>query len=217
MFRVLYTFCSSSYLHCLRSKTTNKHTRPRTDYLSYPYPPSQRYIFANTMSIYYGAESGSDSDSDHDTVVLLERFSRPSQWSKTPTTQTFHPFPRLPAELRARVWAIALHSQIEYVDRDEVHFTDEIRIHQEDEVIAQSLRGYPSLFFVNREARYEAAKIDGGKWYSLKAGLEIYANLARENVIVFSCYRGPRHLNYRYNGRFEKRGCAGHCKCCRPW
>ncbi|KAI4638262.1 hypothetical protein J4E93_010261 [Alternaria ventricosa] len=170
------------------------------------------------MSIYYGAESDSDSDSDHDTVVLLERFSRPSQWSNTSTTQTFHLFPSLPAELRARVWAISLQDQIEYIDSTEADFPDEVRIHEEGGIIAQSIRGYPSLFFVNREARYEAAKIDGGTWYTLEAGVEIYASLSKEEVIVFTCYRGPSHLDdYQYDGRFNVRDCDGHCVCCRPW
>ncbi|KAI4620743.1 uncharacterized protein J4E87_007071 [Alternaria ethzedia] len=163
------------------------------------------------MSIYYGAES----DSDDDTVVLLERFSRPSPWSKTPTTRTFHLFFRLPPELRARVWTIALHNQIEYVDDLDFDRPNEVRIHKEKGTItAHVIRGYPTLFFVNREARYEAAKIDGGTWYTLKPGVEIYVNSAKEKVRVFTCYQGPKLGDSPFE-RVVKWFCGDwHFQCC---
>jgi len=165
------------------------------------------------MSIYYGAES----DSDDDTVVLLERFSRPSPWSKTPATQAFHLFPSLPAELRARVWAIALHNQIEYVDDLDFDRPNEVRIHEEKgKIIVNTFRGYPPLFFVNREARYEAAKVDGGTWHSL-AGVKIYANLAKEDIKFFTCYRSGKSGNRGLIEGFKVFSCTGHQKWRCPW
>ena len=147
-------------------------------------------------------QNGDESDSYDECEVQLERFPRASERSHTPATRTFHSFSRLPAELRARVWAMALHNQIKYVGskhvgskhvgRNKIDVPNEIHVHEEKGTItAQAIRGYPMLFFVNREARYEAAKIDGGTWYALKPGVEIYANLDKEKVFVFSCYQGP--------------------------
>jgi len=154
---------------------------------------------------------GDESDSYDECEVQLERFPRASEWSHTPATRNFHPFSRLPAELRARVWAIAVHDQIEDLGIAHIDLENQVNIHEEKgKIIAYTFRGYPSLFFVNREARYEAAKIDGGTWYPLTAGVEIYANLDKEEVFVFSCYQGPvlELAIRRFNGG-NKIGCNG--------
>jgi len=143
--------------------------------------------------------------------VQLEWFPRASEWSHTPATRTFHLFSRLPAELRARTWAIALHDQIEHLGSAYIDLENQVNVHEEKgKIIVNAFRGYPSLFYVNREARYEAAKIDGGAWYPLTAGVMIYANLDKEEVFVFSCYKGPdlELAIRRFNGG-NKLDCSG--------
>jgi len=92
---------------------------------------------------------------------------------------------------------MALHNQIKHVGskhvgRNKIDIPNKTHVHEEKgTIIAHAIRGYPTLFFVNREARYEAAKNDGGTWYELKPNVEIYANFDKEEVFVFSCYQGP--------------------------
>ncbi|OWY55942.1 hypothetical protein AALT_g11269 [Alternaria alternata] len=98
-----------------------------------------------------------------------------------------HFFSRLPAELRARIWAIAVNDQIEQVSGrwpSDNYTGNTVTIHEHKEVDGEkqlsitSTRGYPTLFAVNREARYEAAKIDGGAWYTLGTDApEVYDGL----------------------------------------
>jgi hypothetical protein len=123
---------------------------------------------------------------------------------KTKTTQqtVFHPFSRLPAELRARIWAIALEDQREqgtdhlrmirgfHVNAVEVHEhekMDGVGV-REKQLRVVTTRGYPTLFSVSREARYEAAKVDGGAWYGLGIDApEVYVNLDKERVYFATC------------------------------
>ncbi|KAF7678847.1 hypothetical protein GT037_002595 [Alternaria burnsii] len=110
----------------------------------------------------------------------------------------FHLFSRLPAELRAKIWAIALEDQKEQVpDYDSVvtGYGNSVIIHEHKEVDGKkqfsilSTRGYPTLFAVNREARYEAAKVDGGAWYTLgDEAPEVYVDLEKELVWFATCY-----------------------------
>jgi phosphoribosyl 1,2-cyclic phosphodiesterase len=45
-----------------------------------------------------------------------------------------------------------------------------------------------ALFFVNHEARYEAARIDGGAWYSLGVGeVKLYVNFEKDIVYLYDC------------------------------
>jgi hypothetical protein len=133
-----------------------------------------------------------------DAMRPLEQFTWSFNSSHTPTTDnkitnqpTFHPFPRLPAELRARIWAIALYNQTKHLGLD--YIPHAVEIHGANgKITVRTDRGYPSLFFVNREARYEAAKVDGGAWYAIDSGVEVYASLDKEEVVFFSCYKGPR-------------------------
>lgn len=78
---------------------------------------------------------------------------------------TFHRFQELPAELRARILFYA------HIDDCSIFHSSKNRIiefHYYDpsvpEVSLTVSRRYPVLFSVNREARYEAARIEGGTW-----------------------------------------------------
>jgi hypothetical protein len=79
----------------------------------------------------------------------------------------FHFFPDLPAELRVCVWHVALE-----VDYDDLNGCDRIiELHSYNptfkRIAASVSRRYPTLFEVNREARYEAAKASGGEWVTV--------------------------------------------------
>ena len=108
----------------------------------------------------------------------------------------FHSFPALPAELRARIWTEAL--QEEYSDLMGCSRFIEIHTYNPDleEFSLTISRRYPSLFHVTREARYEAAKADGGEWITLngrycskrttstRPGVEICVNFARDTFLI---------------------------------
>ncbi|KAI4620753.1 uncharacterized protein J4E87_007081 [Alternaria ethzedia] len=152
---------------------------------------------------------------DEDPNPFLERFNavpvpkkRSSKARRSINKSIFHPFPRLPAEIRANIWAIALEDRIY---RPEKHHRvipplNTVFVSQfGTKVWVKTSRRYPALFFVNREARYEAARADGGKWYPLgTSAIEIYANPKKEFVFICDFYTGPRHTSFhqiaqRYN------------------
>ncbi|CAN9355750.1 unnamed protein product [Alternaria alternata] len=122
--------------------------------------------------------------------------------TKTTQQTVFHPFSRLPAELRAKIWAIALEDQKEQVpdywlrdtgNSNTVTFHEHKEVDREKQLSIMSTRGYPTLFAVNREARYEAAKVDGGAWYELDIDApEVYVNLDKERVYFAGCCRSSR-------------------------
>ncbi|KAF2243322.1 hypothetical protein BU26DRAFT_115936 [Trematosphaeria pertusa] len=119
---------------------------------------------------------------------------------------TFPRFPDLPAELRARIWKHAL-----FNDYRELHGNDRIIefhgycnfdsiLHLPGISVTVSRR-YPTLFAVNREARYETTKLDGGGWARVKARhngdtetskarsaapgpFEIYINFDRDTIFI---------------------------------
>ncbi|KAI4638251.1 hypothetical protein J4E93_010250 [Alternaria ventricosa] len=103
---------------------------------------------------------------------------------------TFHPFPRLPAEIRVKIWAIALQDQ--YKDRlfrQDLYWTPGLvennvtLFRSQDGFYVNTSRGYPTHFFVNREARSEAARCDGGAWLPLGDGaVKVYINFGKEDV-----------------------------------
>jgi len=103
---------------------------------------------------------------------------------------TFHPFLRLPAEIRVKIWAIALQDQ--YLERPCDEDTDRMFVWVENSVTLITSqngfyvipsRGYPTHFFVNREARAEAARCDGGVWLPFDDGaVEVYVNFDKEDV-----------------------------------
>jgi len=129
------------------------------------------------------------------TVVPVPR-KRSSKVRKSINKSLFHAFPRLPAEIRAQIWAIALEDRIYRPDRYarvkprlNGIFISQIR----HKLCVRTRRRYPALFFVNREARYEAVKVDGGDWYPLGVGaVEIYANPKKECITVCDTYEGSR-------------------------
>jgi hypothetical protein len=115
---------------------------------------------------------------------------------RAPRGRNFNAFSHLPAEIRAKVWAIALQDQIVRQWRSDTdplpRHTIDIHQYKDQEGIERVnmmlTRGYPSLFFVNREARYEAARVDGGAWYPLGVGAtEVYANFDKEDVYIGCC------------------------------
>ncbi|KAH9878738.1 hypothetical protein IAQ61_002012 [Plenodomus lingam] len=86
----------------------------------------------------------------------------------TQSTPTFHPFPHLPYELRIKIWAYAIPDSFL---KTAISFSEGrgcIRLYRTgsgDEIIPRFFphaRIYPVLFAVNREARFEVARIDGG-------------------------------------------------------
>ncbi|KAB2099291.1 hypothetical protein AG0111_0g12547 [Alternaria gaisen] len=136
---------------------------------------------------------------------------------KTKITQqtVFHPFSRLPAELRAKIWAIALEDQKEQVQDYCSRYTgygNTVTIHEHEEMDGKkqlsilSTRGYPTLFAVNREARYETAKVDGGAWYTLGIDApEVYVHPGKEDVYFAICcnskgWFGDTHLRSKSHG-----------------
>jgi hypothetical protein len=82
---------------------------------------------------------------------------------------TFHRFPDLPAELRVRVWHVALED--DYVDLSGRNRIVELHSYNptSNSIAVALSRRYPTLFEVNREARYEAAKAEGGEWVTVRA------------------------------------------------
>ncbi|KAF1944432.1 hypothetical protein EJ02DRAFT_100612 [Clathrospora elynae] len=84
---------------------------------------------------------------------------------------TFRPFLELPAELRGSIWAYALE------DEKEAHPATQgkrtiILYNYEPSVGSISVKAsgpYPTLFSVNREARYEAAKLASCDWVTVHA------------------------------------------------
>jgi hypothetical protein len=130
----------------------------------------------------------------------------------TSSDWTFHPFPRLPAELRAIIWTHALSNEPDIVPPR--HF---IHIHQENNNFhIRLVRNHPILFFVNREARYEAARIDGGAWYSLGVGnVELYVNFDKDTAYIYSCCSGSQDA--RVDRRFMQPECHPVTRSCRSW
>jgi len=129
------------------------------------------------------------------TVVPVPR-KRSSKVRRSINKSLFHAFPRLPAEIRAQIWAIALEDRIYRPDMygRVIPPLNMVKVSQfRGEIHVYTRRGYPTLFLVNREARYEAARADGGKWYPLGVGaIEIYANPKKENITVCDTYEGSR-------------------------
>jgi len=133
------------------------------------------------------------------TVVPVPR-KRSSKARRSINKSLFHAFPRLPVELRAKIWTIALEDRIYRPDMYGriIPHINMVKVSQfRGEIHVHTRRGYPTLFLVNREARYEAARADGGKWYPLGVGaIEIYANPKKESVYICDTYTGPRSSSY---------------------
>ncbi|KAH8623037.1 hypothetical protein IG631_22193 [Alternaria alternata] len=123
-----------------------------------------------------------------------------------------------PPELRAKIWAIALEDQKELVPDDwsvDTDFGNTVTIHEHEEMDGEkhssilSTRGYPTLFAVNRKARYEAAKVDGGAWYTLGTEApEVYVTLDKERVYFAMCCKS---LGLRGTRLYSKSHGTRHC------
>lgn len=83
---------------------------------------------------------------------------------------TFHLFQDLPAELRAAIWEYALWDEKSNDNvSDQRYITLFNYVSCDDSIAVRISAAYPVLFAVNREARYEAAKIDGCEWMPVYA------------------------------------------------
>lgn len=104
----------------------------------------------------------------------------------------FHPFSRLPAELRLRIWEFALqvdpaiHTKNRNITISRLKGRYRVTISQR----------YSSLFAVNRECRYEATTTLGGAWVRLedpvidsarKRTLYVYIRFDRDTVLLRGC------------------------------
>jgi hypothetical protein len=83
---------------------------------------------------------------------------------------TFHQFLELPAELRAGIWDFALQNEQTVLDTQKGR---EIQLLKYDPtagtIAVATSRSYPLLYAVNREARYEATKLEGCQWVTIQA------------------------------------------------
>jgi hypothetical protein len=99
--------------------------------------------------------------------------------------KAFHLFPKLPAELRVRIWEFAFQADAE------LHTTRR-------NITISKIKGrfrvtmsqrYPNLFAVSRESRYEASRIFGGERIVLQNGpkskkLQIYVDFGKDTVLL---------------------------------
>jgi hypothetical protein len=90
--------------------------------------------------------------------------------SSSTMASTFHQFPELPAELRVGIWDLALQDEKATPDTQKGRAIQllEYDPSAETTAVATSTR-YPILFAVNREARYEVAKLEGCEWVTVHA------------------------------------------------
>jgi hypothetical protein len=107
----------------------------------------------------------------------------------------FQRFDELPAELRARIWEHSLYN--EYNELDGSDRTVELYNYDRASSVSFAIsRRYPCLFSINREARYEGAKLDGGEWtpiylrnsehedYATDVALELSINFRRDTIFL---------------------------------
>jgi hypothetical protein len=81
---------------------------------------------------------------------------------------TFHPFPDLTAELRSSIWKFALQNDKAHRNAQAGRAIQLFNYDPSGDTIAVAISiPYPLLFTVSREARYEAAKLDGCKWMTV--------------------------------------------------
>jgi hypothetical protein len=74
----------------------------------------------------------------------------------------FHPFPRLPVELRFQIWAFAIPDSFPFLHIRED--PDGYRLYGGE---TKDYRTFLTLLTTNREVRSEIARITGGQWYTL--------------------------------------------------
>jgi hypothetical protein len=115
----------------------------------------------------------------------------PSVISKKLDPKTFHPFPRLPAEIRIRIWkfAIIFDPEVNQTSRDVTisRLKDKFRV--------TLSRRYPALLQVSRESRYEVSKILKGEWLPLDGGstttqtnqVQVYVGVDKDSILLRGC------------------------------
>jgi hypothetical protein len=113
-------------------------------------------------------------------------------------TTTFHRFPDLPAELRVRVWHVALEDDYEDLNgRNRI-----VKLHSysppSNSIAVALSRRYPTLFEVNREARYEAAKAEGGEWVTVRARSIAVFQPQKTHINVIMIAKVNAQLKSRY-------------------
>jgi hypothetical protein len=104
---------------------------------------------------------------------------------------TLHPFPRLPAELRIRIWEDAI-----LVDIEANHRGRDVTIarHKGNFRVTISRR-YPAVFHVSRESRYEVSKISYGEWLPLGGRkhsdqtnkVHVYLDVNKDSILLRGC------------------------------
>jgi hypothetical protein len=109
-----------------------------------------------------------------------------STLTRKPKDRIFHLFPQLPAELRLQIWTFALQEDTELVQSRNItiyKFTNTFKI--------RLSRRYHTLFAVNQESRFEAAKVLGGEWVVLAKStcktLQVYINFDFDFVLLRGC------------------------------
>jgi hypothetical protein len=87
------------------------------------------------------------------------------------STRTFHLFPSLPPELRCQIWTYALPESFTNPPPEYTHYISIQVANANDSIGAvyrSKQRRLHPLFYVNRESRSEAARMDGGKWFAME-------------------------------------------------
>ena len=110
---------------------------------------------------------------------------------------TFFRFAELPAELRREIWRYA-HDNEHPPPTDHGRTVELYHYDRKASKIRVSLSmPYPSLFAVNREARYEAAKLGGGEWVVPRASY-----MSGDNAKPFEIYFNFTNDCFFFSARF---------------
>jgi hypothetical protein len=100
-------------------------------------------------------------------AIVLKRSSGSSSGAMA---NTFHQFHELPTELRVGIWDLALQNEKATLDTQKGRA---IQLLEYDPtagtIVAAISTRYPILFAVDREARHEAAKLEGCEWVTVHA------------------------------------------------
>jgi hypothetical protein len=122
---------------------------------------------------------------------------------------TFYQFRELPAELRVEIWDIVLQNEKTTLDTQKGHATQLSKYDPTAGTIAiATLTRYPVLFEVTREARYDAAKLDGCKWFTIYSPyhgtygpvsydtFEVCINFSRDLIYIPELFLKLQQRNY---------------------
>jgi hypothetical protein len=106
-------------------------------------------------------------------------------------SKTFYPFPRLPAEIRIRIWRFAVIFDPEVNQRGRDVTISRLK----DKFRVTLSRRYPALLQVSRESRYEVSKALDGEWLALDGGsttnrpnrVQVYLDTAKDSILLRGC------------------------------